>query len=116
FTPANHEVPFYFQPTLGGGDLNGNVALGSYQDYRFRAPNVMFIRESIEHSVWGPIGATFFADEGTFASTRGDLTRDWLHSISMGLTIRAGGFPFIAFLYSRGGTEGTHVSFLVNTS
>jgi len=34
-TGAN-SVPFYFQPTLGGSDVNGEHFLGSYQDYRFR--------------------------------------------------------------------------------
>ena len=29
-------VPFYFQQTLGGSDINGAPALTSYQDYRFR--------------------------------------------------------------------------------
>jgi hypothetical protein len=117
FTPAGHAVPFYFQPTLGGADINGNTALGSYQDYRFRAPNVMFVRESLEHSLYGPLGATVFADEGKVALTRGGLSDEgWLHSVSVGLTLRAGGLPVMAFLYSRGGTEGTHASFLVNTS
>jgi hypothetical protein len=116
-TAAGHVVPFYFQPTLGGSDINGNTVLGSYQDYRFRAPDVMFVRESIEHSVYGPVGATFFVDEGKIALTGGGLrTNPWLHSWSAGLTLRAGGFPVVSVLYSQGGTEGHHSSVLVNTS
>jgi hypothetical protein len=42
-------VPFYFQPTLGGSDINGTAALASYQDYRFRAPNNILARASFEH-------------------------------------------------------------------
>jgi len=33
---ATSAVPFYFQQTLGGSDIDGNMALGSYQDTRFR--------------------------------------------------------------------------------
>lgn len=33
-TPGGTVVPFYFQPTLGGADINGNPSLSSYQDYR----------------------------------------------------------------------------------
>jgi hypothetical protein len=47
-TPGSDVVPFYFQPTLGGLDINGNPSLSSYQDFRFRAPNVMFFR----HEAW----------------------------------------------------------------
>lgn len=117
-TPGGNEVPFYFQPTLGGSDMNGNSSLSSYQDYRFRAPDVMFLRETFEHSIWKlPIGFTIMADEGKVALTRGDLgLSPWLHSFSTGLTLRAGGFPQVYLLFSWGGNEGTHTSANVNAS
>jgi len=34
FVPAGNVAPFYFQPTLGGSDINGSPAPASYQDYR----------------------------------------------------------------------------------
>jgi hypothetical protein len=117
-TPGGNVVPFYFQPTLGGSDINGNPSLSSYQDYRFRAPNVLLLRESFEHSLWNlPVGFTFMADEGKVALTRGDLgSNPWLHSFSTGLTLRAGGFPQVFLLFSWGGKEGTHTIANVNTS
>jgi hypothetical protein len=117
-TSAGNSVPFYFQPTLGGSDVNGNSALASYQDYRFRAPDVMLIRESFEHSLWSlPVGFAFMADEGKVALTRGGLgSSPWVHSYSTGLTLRAGGFPQVFLLFSWGGKEGTHTSATINTS
>jgi hypothetical protein len=117
-TPGGNVVPFYFQPTLGGADINGNPSLSSYQDYRFRAADLMLVRESFEHSIWNfPIGFTFMADEGKVALTRGGLgSSPWLHSFSTGLTLRAGGFPQVYLLYSWGGSEGTHTIVNVNTS
>lgn len=115
-TPGGEIVPFYFQPTLGGSDINGNVALSSYQDFRFRAPNVVLLRESFEHSIWGPLGFSLMADEGNVALTRGDLFHRWVHSFSAGLTLRAGGFPQVSLLFSWGGREGTHTIASVNTS
>ena len=117
-TPGGNVVPFYFQPTLGGSDINGNSSLSSYQDYRFRAPDVMFLRESFEHSIWNlPIGFTLLADEGKVALTRGGLgSSPWIHSFSTGLTLRAGGFPQVYLLFSWGGNEGTHTIANVNTS
>jgi hypothetical protein len=117
-TPGGDIVPFYYQPTLGGSDINGNFSLSSYQDYHFRAPNVMFFRESFEHSIFRlPLGIAFRADEGKVAMTRGGLgSSPWIHSFSAGVTLRAGGFPQVYLLYSWGGNEGTHLIANVNSS
>jgi hypothetical protein len=116
-TPGGDIAPFYFQPTLGGVDLNGNPSLSSYQDFRFRAPNVMFFRQSLEHSIWGPLGFSFMVDEGKVGLKRGDLgSNPWIHSFASGLTLRAGGFPQVFLLFAWGGNEGTHTIANVNTS
>jgi len=118
FTSAGSVVPFYFQPTLGGSDINGNTSLPSFQDYRFRAPNVMFLRETFEHSIGKlPLGVALSLDQGKVALTRGALgSSPWLHTYSAGLTLRAGGFPQIFLLFSWGSGEGTHTAANVNTS
>ncbi|HXR14576.1 MAG TPA: hypothetical protein VN777_00075 [Terriglobales bacterium] len=114
---AGSAVPFYFQPTLGGSDIDGNPALSSYQDYRFRAPNVLLLSENFEHSIWGPLGFSFMADQGKVALTRGDVDfQNLKHSFAAGLTLRAGGFPQVFFLFAWGGNEGTHTIGTVNTS
>jgi hypothetical protein len=117
-TPGGNIVPFYYQPTLGGSDIDGNAYLPSYQDFRFRAPNVLLLRESFEHSIFSlPLGFALMADQGKVALNRGDLgPNPWLHSFSTGLTLRAGGFPQVYLLFSWGGSEGTHTSASVNTS
>ncbi len=117
-TPGADIVPFYFQPTLGGSDINGNQSLSSYQDFRFRAPNLLLIRENFEHSIGSlPLGFTFMVDEGKVAFTRGGLgSSPWIHSFSAGLTLRAGGFPQVYLLFSWGGNEGTHTIANVNNS
>jgi len=116
-TSGTSAVPFYFQPTLGGSDINGAMALGSYQDYRFRAPNILLLRESFEHSIWGPFGLKFMADEGRVALTRGDLGFSHLrHSFAGGLTLRAGGFPMVSLMFAWGGLEGHHNIANMNTS
>jgi hypothetical protein len=115
--PGGHSVPFYFQPTLGGSDINGFSALPSYQDYRFRAPNSILLHAAFEHSIWGPIGVIGMVDEGKVADRRSDIDLSHLrHSYAAGLTLRAGGFPMVKFLFAWGGNEGTHTIFGVNTS
>ncbi|HEY1263428.1 MAG TPA: hypothetical protein VGF06_07885 [Terriglobales bacterium] len=116
-TSGTSVVPFYFQPTLGGSDLNSFMSLGSYQDYRFRAPNILLLQEYIEHSIWGPFGLKLMADQGRVALTRGDLGFSHLrHSYGAGLTLRAGGFPMISLMYAWGGAEGQHTIANMNTS
>ena len=110
FVPSGHVVPFYFQPTLGGSDIDGAASLSSYRDYRFRAPNSILVRASFEHSLFDwPLGVMAMIDEGKVANTLGDLDFTHLrHSYSAGLTLRAGGFPLINILFSWGGNEGRH--------
>jgi hypothetical protein len=110
-------VPFYFQQTLGGSDINSSLALGSYQDYRFRGPNLLLLQESVEHSIWGPFGAKFMADQGRIALTRGDVGFSHLkHSFAGGLTLRAGGFPMVSLMFAWGGKEGHHNIVNMNSS
>ncbi len=116
-TSGGNVVPFYFQPTLGGSDINGNMALPSYQDYRFRAPNSMLARATFEHSIWGPLGMTLMIDEGKVANNPSGLDFTHLmHSYAAGLTLRAGGFPMVYLMFAWGGHEGTHNIVNVNTS
>jgi len=84
---------------------------------RIVARNVMFFRQSLEHSIWGPLGFSIMAEECKVGLTRGDLgSNPWIHSFASGLTLRAGGFPQVFLLFAWGGNEGTHTIANVNTS
>jgi hypothetical protein len=110
-------IPFYFQPTIGGSDINGHTALASFDDYRFRGPHLLLLQQSFEHSLWGPIGAWIRTDQGVVADRRDALGFSSLRkSVAAGVTIRAGGFPMVVASYAVGGGEGRHISFTINTS
>jgi hypothetical protein len=114
---AGSVVPFYLQPTIGGSDINGSAWLASFNDYRFRAPNALLLREAFEHSIWGPIGFAFSADQGKVAAARNDVDFNQLaHSFSAGVTLRAGGLPALSLVFAWGGPNGTHTIANVNTS
>jgi hypothetical protein len=117
FTSSGNVVPFYFQPTLGGSDINGQPALASFQDYRFRAPNLLLLQGSIEHSLYGPVGVTFRAETGRVALSRSDLEfKHMVHSYAAGLTLRAGGFPMLYVMFAWGSGEGNRTISIMNTS
>ena len=116
-TSATSFVPFYFQQTLGGQDINSQLTLGSYQDYRFRAPNLLLVQGYVEHSIWGPFGLKVMADGGRVAVNRGDIGfNHFRHSYAAGLTLRAGAFPMVSLMFAWGGPEGHHNIFNMNSS
>jgi hypothetical protein len=115
-TGSGAQVPLYFQPTLGGSDINGQRLLSSYEDYRFRGPHLLALQESVEHSVWGPLGVWFLAEQGRVGLQRSDLHLDNLaHSFSAGVTVRAGGFPVMTLSFAWGG-GGHHVLAAMDSS
>jgi hypothetical protein len=116
WTGRENRVPFYFQPTLGGSDINGERLLASYDDYRFRGPNLIAVQESIEHSIWGPFGVFAMGEHGKVASEIGDLNFSHLaSSATIGVTLRAGGFPMMSFSFSWG-REGHHIIGTMNST
>jgi hypothetical protein len=116
-TSGTSVVPFYFQQTLGGSDINSAMSLGSYQDYRFRGPNLLLLQENIEHSIWGPFGVKLMADQGRVSLIRGDLGFSHMkHSFAGGLTLRAGAFPMVSLMFAWGGREGHHNIGSMNSS
>jgi hypothetical protein len=110
-------VPFYFQQTLGGSDINGDRRLASYDDYRFRGPHLLALQESFEHSIWGPIGLWLSAEQGRVFLQEDRLRiGDLKHSFGAGLTVRAGGVPMITISWAQGGGEGHQIVATMSTS
>jgi len=107
---AGSNVPFFFSPTLGGSDINGNSMLASYPDYRFRGPDLLLMRGTFEHSLPKlPIGVMFTVDGGKIGLQRNDIAFNHLrHTYGAGLTIHAGGLPVFSLLFAWGGAEGHH--------
>jgi hypothetical protein len=116
FADRSSVVPFYLSPTIGGSDINNTPMLASFPDYRFRGPDLILFRESIEHSLGKlPLGLAFSADQGKIGLRRNDVNLDNLRfTYSAGLTVRAGGLPVISLLFAWGGGEGHHTTATVS--
>ena len=114
------DVPFYLQPTLGGADINNAKLLVSFDDYRFRARNLLAMQLTAEHTLINiplprkyslPLGAFVMAEQGKTVQRWG--TGDFERSYAAGLTIRVGGFPEVFLLYAWGSGQ-SHLSGSIN--
>jgi len=102
-------VPFYFQHTIGGSDIDGNRLLASYEDYRFRAPHLLMFQETFEHALGSrvPLGIWLSADHGVVARQNDPFDMGKLrNTFTAGLSFRAGGLPMALLTFGAGGAEG----------
>jgi len=113
---AGNVVPFYFQETLGGSDIDGQPTLRGFRDYRFRAPDNVLIQVQYDRRVWGPLGLVGFYDTGEVANRAGDLSlADMRHSFGFGVSIWAGNRAVFRALAGLGSGEGRHLYFGIPT-
>ncbi len=71
---ANDVIPFYMLPTLGGQDIDSRVSLRGFENYRFRAPDTMFVQAEYSLPVYDPFALLLFYDAGNVGNTLGDLS------------------------------------------
>jgi hypothetical protein len=102
---SGNAVPFYLQPTLGGGDINNENWLRSYQNYRFRAPTTVALGASYERRLIDPLGFSVFGQLGQVGQDLGDLDLDLddlKYSVGVGLTVRLGGKALLELSFAWG--------------
>jgi hypothetical protein len=66
---AGQQVPFYFQPTLGGAR-----SLRGFREFRFRDQNSLLLGAEYRWEAWWALDGALFVDAGTVAPTRRDLS------------------------------------------
>lgn len=86
---ADHQVPFFLMPTLGGSDLRG------YGNYRFRDRHSLLFTAEYRWYAQEFVDAAIFYDAGKTVPRRGDLDFDGLKS-SIGAGIRLHGLQTTA--------------------
>jgi hypothetical protein len=102
-------VPFYFQPTLGGTDINGVDTLRGLLDFRLRAPNRVLLQTQFDHHLWSFIGISGFYDLGKVAADPGDLGLSHLrHDFGVGAFFKIQNKVVVRTSVGFGGGEGVH--------
>ncbi len=109
-TGSGKQVPFYYQETLGGSDINGDSALRGFADYRFRDRSLMVLQTEYQVNIKNGFGLLAFYDTGKVAPTLGGLGSARLrHSYGFGFTMFSGDRVYFKFYVSLGGGEGKRV-------
>jgi hypothetical protein len=79
------EVPFFYQPTLGGSQ-----ALRGFREFRFRDQNSLLMTAEYRWEAWWALDGALFVDAGTVAPTRQDLSlRDLDVSYGVGFRLHS---------------------------
>jgi outer membrane protein assembly factor BamA len=82
---ANDQVPFYFQPTLGG-----SRTLRGFREFRFRDRNSLALTAEYRWEAWWALDGAVFVDVGTVAFDRCDLSlRDMDVSYGVGFRLHS---------------------------
>jgi hypothetical protein len=100
---TGHEVPFYLQPTLGGG-----YSLRGFPSFRFRDRNVLLLQGEYRWRVNEFVTGALFYETGAVARRLEDLDR---FERSYGIGLRAGSRDGVAFRaeVAFGSGEGTRL-------
>jgi len=98
---AGQDVPFYFQPTLGGAQ-----ALRGFREFRFQDRNSLLLSAEYRWEAWWALDGALFVDAGKVAADRKDLSlRDLDVSYGFGFRVHSNS-AFVArldFAFSREG-------------
>jgi hypothetical protein len=73
-TGTGSAVPFYLEPTVGGSDINSQVSLRGFADYRFRDRDAVFVQAEYAVPIVDPVGLLLFYDAGTVGPTVSSLS------------------------------------------
>jgi outer membrane protein assembly factor BamA len=100
-------VPFYLQPTLGGGH-----SVRSFRDFRFRDDHVMYVNVEYRWEAFAPLDMALFTDWGKVAAERGDLDFSGMkRAYGIGFRFSTAKAVFLRFDVATGGGEGTRYIF-----
>lgn len=117
YTSAGSQVPFYFDSSLGGTDMDGNDVLRGFAQYRFRAPSAVLFQVDYRHPIWRPVGLLSFYDMGKVVQQRSDVSFAQLrHDIGIGLYLHAGNRELARVYIGFGTGEPARPSFKPSTS
>ena len=87
-TREGQRVPFYLMETLGGSNIQGDVTLRGFRNYRFRDRNHFLVQTEFLRELYGPIKLITFYDFGKVAPSVSSFDEGRIrHSVGAGIVI-----------------------------
>jgi hypothetical protein len=74
YTGSGSVIPFYMQPTIGGSDINSQLSLRGFPDYRFRDRDSVFVQAEYSVPIVDPVGLLLFYDGGSVGPAFSNLS------------------------------------------
>ena len=109
---ANNVIPFYMLPTLGGQDIDSCISLRGFENYRFRAPDAMFVQAEYSLPIYDPFALLLFYDAGNVGNTLGDLSFAHLRQdAGFGVNVRIMRMTILQGYFAGGRGGGLHAGF-----
>ena len=106
-SPDDDVVPFYFKPTLGGGN-----SVRSVRDFRFRDDNVLYFNVEYRWEAFSILDMALFTDWGKVAQDRSDLDlNDLKRAYGIGFRFNTAKAVFLRLDIATGAGEGTRLLF-----
>lgn len=107
-TGPGSTVPFYLQPTVGGSDIDSRLSLRAWPNYRFRAPDALFVQTNYILPFYNIL---IFYDAGTVGPTFSSLSfaglrQDGGFGVALSLKGRIAAQGYLAFGAGHGPTFG----------
>jgi hypothetical protein len=102
-------VPFYFQPTLGGSDIESRSSLRGFDNYRFRDADMAALQLEYGRPIVDPISAFVFYDAGTVGRSVSDLSVSRVRQdTGLGVAVRLQGRVVLQLFAAVGAGGGVH--------
>jgi hypothetical protein len=109
---SNGVVPFYMQPTIGGSDIDSQLSLRGFANYRFRGPDATFLQVEYGIPVWGPLGALMFYDGGNVGQNLSGLSfTHFRQDAGAGTSFRLGGSTVAQLYLAMGAGHGSNLGY-----
>jgi hemolysin activation/secretion protein len=99
-------------PTLGGQDIDSLVSLRGFENYRFRAPDSVFVQAEYSLPLYDPFALLLFYDAGNVGNTLGDLSfAHLLQDAGFGVNLRILRMTMLQAYLAGGPGRGLHPGF-----
>jgi hypothetical protein len=109
---ANNVIPFYMLPTLGGQDIDSRISLRGFENYRFRAPDTIFVQAEYSLPAFDPFALLLFYDAGNVGNRLGDLSFSHLRQdAGFGVNVRIMRMTILQGYFAGGRGGGLHPGF-----